>query len=710
MKPNRILPLGVLGTCLFAAPGLHAAARHWDGTDTTADADGGDGVWISTNTNWDTAATGGSNTTFGTNNQAVFGAPSGIVTLGEEIASGTITGNAASPNGAINFLGGTAYTITGGGTTRTITTGAAIQINGANATFESDVNFALDGALTVVNGGANVIKGVISGAHGVTKAGGGSYSFEGENSYIGVTQINQGVLIASSIKDVGGGSSSIGAPATAANGRIGLASGTLTATLRYTGGTRSSDRNFFLSGAAGSTGSIDQSGTGTLTLTGSLTVAAGAKTFILTGSTDGSGVFQGDIGGTAGNATTLIKNGSGTWLLDGAKIFTGPAILNAGVLEVSVLQNGGTSSGVGAAASLASNLILNGGTLKFTGAIGSTTRLFSLQSSSAIDASGSFPLNFSNTGAIGFNGGTDPKTLTLTGSNTGSNILAPVLGDNVGTTSVLKSGDGTWVLTGNNSYTGATTITGGTLELGPSGSISASASLTIAAGAALDVSAKTSYVIPAAQPVVLGINADGDGSSGTIIASGLDLEDAVVTFDITGTLDDPVYVLATYTNLNGVESASFPAPPDGYELKVSHESNKIALVEIIAGTPYEIWSGGLPADEDSNGDGVANGVAWALGADDPQERAIGLLPTLDNTSDETYLTFSYTPGNAAVSDENTSITVQYSTDLDGWTPAVNDGEDVIIGSEEGLVVVRFKRSALAPDGKVFARLKVVVTP
>ena len=40
------------------------------------------------------------------------------------------------------------------------------------------------------------------------------------------------------------------------------------------------------------------------------------------------------------------------------------------------------------------------------GASVSTNRLFSLQSSSSIDASGTGAVNFTNTGAMGFNGGT----------------------------------------------------------------------------------------------------------------------------------------------------------------------------------------------------------------------------------------------------------------------------------------------------------------
>jgi fibronectin-binding autotransporter adhesin len=45
-----------------------------------------------------------------------------------------------------------------------------------------------------------------------------------------------------------------------------------------------------------------------------------------------------------------------------------------------------------------------------------------------------------------------------------------------GTMSVTTSGTGTWVLTGANTYTGTTTVNGGTLQLNPGGVINGTAS------------------------------------------------------------------------------------------------------------------------------------------------------------------------------------------------------------------------------------------
>jgi autotransporter-associated beta strand protein len=61
--------------------------------------------------------------------------------------------------------------------------------------------------------------------------------------------------------------------------------------------------------------------------------------------------------------------------------------------------------------------------------------------------------------------GTVPRTLTLTGSNTDANSLASVISDSArgGVVNVDKTGAGTWVLAGANTYSGTTTVSEGTL-------------------------------------------------------------------------------------------------------------------------------------------------------------------------------------------------------------------------------------------------------
>lgn len=170
------------------------------------------------------------------------------------------------------------------------------------------------------------------------------------------------------------------------------------------------------------------------------------------------------ITGTPG----LSKYGTGTLILGGSNTFTGPVTINAGVISINTLNNGGSSSNIGASSSSASNLVFNGGTLRYTGEMQSCNRLFTLSTNGGtIDGSGTGALNFNNSSSMGFSG-SGARTLTLTGSATG-NTLAMAVGDNGGATSITKSGSGSWILTGDNTASGTVSITDGTLQIGNGG-------------------------------------------------------------------------------------------------------------------------------------------------------------------------------------------------------------------------------------------------
>jgi len=175
-------------------------------------------------------------------------------------------------------------------------------------------------------------------------------------------------------------------------------------------------------------------------------------------------IISATITGTPG----LSKYGTGTLILGGSNTFTGPVTINAGVISINTLNNGGSSSNIGASSSSASNLVFNGGTLRYTGEMQSCNRLFTLSTNGGtIDGSGTGALNFNNSGSMGLSG-SGARTLTLTGSATG-NILAMAVGDNGGATSITKSGSGSWILTGDNTASGTVNITDGTLQIGNGG-------------------------------------------------------------------------------------------------------------------------------------------------------------------------------------------------------------------------------------------------
>ena len=246
--------------------------------------------------------------------------------------------------------------------------------------------------------------------------------------------------------------------------------------------------------AATITGKLNLVGAQSWTNAGTtLTVSAATNNngFLLTLAGSGAHAISGVISGTG----DLTKTDAGTATLSGTNSYTGATTVSAGTLSANTLANGGSNSSIGASSNAAGNLILNGGTLQYTGAAVSTNRLFSLQTSSTVDASGSGALNFTNTGALGFNGGVTAKILTLTGTNADANTLAAVIGNNTAATAVTKSGAGLWVLSGNNTYTGATTVNAGTLRAGvatvtgTSGAFGVGSAVTIAntAGAVLSL-------------------------------------------------------------------------------------------------------------------------------------------------------------------------------------------------------------------------------
>jgi len=74
-----------------------------------------------------------------------------------------------------------------------------------------------------------------------------------------------------------------------------------------------------------------------------------------------------------------------------------------------------------------------------------------------------------------------PKTLELSGSSSG-NVVTGTLADGVSAVSLVKSGPGAWTLAAASTFTGPTTVTGGTLRLAHAQALAASGSVAITGG------------------------------------------------------------------------------------------------------------------------------------------------------------------------------------------------------------------------------------
>ena len=147
---------------------------------------------------------------------------------------------------------------------------------------------------------------------------------------------------------------------------------------------------------------------------GSLTVNSNTSNYTFTSASSTVGKITGTTGLTKLGTSTLTI---ATALND----YTGVTNISGGILNVSSLAaiNTASSIGKGSAAGSAGDLVLNGGTLQYTGSTSQTTnRLFTIGTNGAtIDSSGSSGavLNFNSSGSIAF-AGSGPHILTLKGS------------------------------------------------------------------------------------------------------------------------------------------------------------------------------------------------------------------------------------------------------------------------------------------------------
>jgi fibronectin-binding autotransporter adhesin len=357
--------------------------------------------------------------------------------------------------------------------------------------------------------------------------------------------------------------------------------------------------------------------------TNKLNVNLGGATRTFTVNPNKTLVFANAISGT--NSTDGITftggkttPGGGTLsLASSSSSYTGATdIIGYGILSVSKLANGGSNSSIGASTNAASNLLISvgtgNGTLQYTGSGDSTDRLFTIFGAGSynptLDASGSGAINFTNTGAIAFTSSQlHTGGLGFTGSNTDNNTFAPTLKDaKAGAPlSVSKSGAGTWVLTGANTYTGGTTVSAGTLiaaNTTAGQSSTGTGSVTLNGGTLASTAAATSYI---SGTVIAGTAAHtiapGNlGSIGQLNVGGLNLNSfSTLNFDInslshdllqdtgsltiaalstpnvslttSGTLSGN-YTLATFTTNNSLSNSSFNflnAAPAGYSWTVT---------------------------------------------------------------------------------------------------------------------------------------------
>ena len=234
-----------------------------------------------------------------------------------------------------------------------------------------------------------------------------------------------------------------------------------------------------------------------------------------------------NIGGTGG----LVKSGNSVLTLSGGvNSYTGSTTINAGTVTVSTLANGGAASDIGESANSAADLVLNGGGLQYTGAGASIDRLFTLGTfGGTIDNEGTGQLNLNNTGTEAISG-TGARSLVLAGVDTNGDTLAGVISDNGGSTAVTKTGTGKWILTGNNTYSGLTTIANGELQIGTGGASGSVGTSSVVNDGSLDVNVSGTLTVGAVSgtgpvtndgPGTLILASNNSYSGGTFVNNGI---------------------------------------------------------------------------------------------------------------------------------------------------------------------------------------------
>jgi autotransporter-associated beta strand protein len=174
---------------------------------------------------------------------------------------------------------------------------------------------------------------------------------------------------------------------------------------------------------------------------------------------DGGGVAIGS------SSRGLIKTGTGTLALFQTNTYHGATTLSNGVVVLDSTEQVGVSGPLGtSAAANAGSIVFNGGTLRYS-AVNNN------------DYSG----RFSTATNQPFNIDTAGQSVSFATALAGTN------------SSLTKLGTGTLTLSATNTFTGAATVSNGSLVLTTTGAISNSTALNIAAGGTLNVSSKTTF-------------------------------------------------------------------------------------------------------------------------------------------------------------------------------------------------------------------------
>lgn len=621
------------------------------------------------------------------------GSANGVIAVGgagATLSNSTITntgtiagGNGPLSNGVsglgatgIQGLGGasviTSGTVSGGMSGNGLTQASAIAFSGGNNTLELRAGFAINGAVTAAATDTLTLGGTANGNLSAALVGAtAQYSGFGIYKKIGAsTWALAGTTTATTPWQILGGTLSVSQDAS-----LGATAGALTINggiLQITGTTFTSTARTINWGAAG----------------GGFDIADPSQTFDLNQALSGGGPLQ--------------KLGAGTLRVTGNNTYTGGTTISAGTLQLGsggttgsivgdVVDNGtlafdrsdtvtfsGLISGNGAVAQWGTGTTILAGNNTYAG--GTTISAGTLQIGNGSTA-GSIVGNVANNGALVFDR---------------SDLLA-IDGVISGTGSVTQRGAGTTVLSGANSYTGATDIAQGTLVINGN-QAAATGTTTVESGATL---AGLGMLGGAVTVNNGGILSPGQGGAGTLTMGALMLNDSSTlnldlgargvvggplndlvavnghltldgTVNVTqtpgGKFDPGLYRIINYTGTltdNTLNIGLMPASaPPGSVSVLTTIPNQVDLVN-TAGVTLRFWDGANPAGHDN---GVFNGNVGVWEATGDRSWTDVDPAVNSNWTDNAFAVFTGTAGTVTVDSSASPVNfagAQFA--VDGYT-------------------------------------------